>query len=105
MLRTGVGVEKHAFCANGLKFDDRKCLPGPRKSLGAFWCDEFSASSPRMSSLTPTPVVNICDFSSFLFPSFDHADLQSPLKPKGCSSADKRAIWSGLHPAEDCPGS
>jgi len=28
-----VGVEKLAFCTNGVKFGDSKCLPGPRKSL------------------------------------------------------------------------
>jgi hypothetical protein len=30
---TGVVVEKLVFCTNGQKSDDRKCLPGPRKSL------------------------------------------------------------------------
>jgi hypothetical protein len=28
-----VGVEKLVFCTKSLKSGDRKCLPGPRKSL------------------------------------------------------------------------
>jgi len=33
LLQAGVAVEKLVFRTNGLKFDERKCLPGPRKSL------------------------------------------------------------------------
>jgi hypothetical protein len=33
LARTGVAVEKVVFFTNGLKFGDKKCLPGPKKSL------------------------------------------------------------------------
>jgi hypothetical protein len=40
-----VGVEKVVFCTNGLKSGERKCLPGPRKSLVGHPC---AMHSPRV---------------------------------------------------------